>query len=112
MVNASGDTAAVPITEPTVNPKADASTIADADKIADAANTYKYLVLDNIEIIFSEHLQIDPLGVLKNISKYQETITAWPGYIKDGYLTYAEPWHKDYVKYSLNELECLYMNLE
>ncbi|NSW90430.1 MAG: BREX-3 system P-loop-containing protein BrxF [Firmicutes bacterium] len=75
-------------------------------------NPGDFLVLDNIEIIFSRHLQVEPLRLLKNISKYRKTITAWPGSIKDGYLTYAEPWHKDYVKYSLNDLECLYINLE
>lgn len=96
MINVADDT----ITEPTINPT------------ADAASTYKYLVLDNIEIIFSKHLQVDPLGVLKNASKYKEMIVAWPGSIKNGYLTYAEPWHKDYVKYNLNKLECSYINLE
>lgn len=70
------------------------------------------LMLDNIEILFSRHLQIDPLRTLKNISKYRKAIAAWPGIIEDGYLIYAEPWHKDCVKYPISELECLYINLE
>ena len=75
-------------------------------------NSSDILILDNNEIIFSKHLQIDPLRLLKNISKYRKVISAWPGSIKDEYLTYAEPWHNDYVKYSLNDLECLYINLD
>lgn len=76
------------------------------------SNPGDFLVLDNIEIIFSKHLQIEPLGALKNIAKYRKTIVAWQGRIKNGSLTYAEPIHEDYVKYSLDELECLYINME
>lgn len=71
-----------------------------------------FIVLDNIELIFSKHLQLEPLGVLKNIAKYRKTIVAWQGSITNGYLTYAEPTHEDYVKYKMDELECLYINLE
>lgn len=74
-------------------------------------NPGDFLVLDNIEIIFSKHLQIEPLSILKNIAKYRKTIAAWQGSIKDGYLTYAEPWHEDYVRYNIDELECLYINM-
>lgn len=72
----------------------------------------EFLVLDNIELIFSKHLQIDPLGTLKNIAKYRKTIVAWPGSIKHGQLIFAEPAHEDYVKYSRDELECLLINME
>ncbi|MDI6729862.1 MAG: BREX-3 system P-loop-containing protein BrxF, partial [Thermodesulfovibrionales bacterium] len=75
-------------------------------------NPGDFLVLDNIEIIFSKHLQVEPLSILKNIGKYRKTIAAWQGSIKDGYLTYAEPWHEDYVRYNVDELECLYINME
>ena len=74
-------------------------------------NPGDFLVLDNIEIIFSKHFQIDPLSVLKNISKYRKTIAAWQGVIKDRYLIYAEPWHEDYIRYSIDELECLYIEV-
>ena len=74
-------------------------------------NPGDFLVLDNIEIIFSRHLQIDPLNVLKNIGKYRKVIVAWQGSIKDRYLTYAEPWHEDYVIYNIDELECLYIEI-
>lgn len=75
-------------------------------------NPGDFLVLDNIEIVFAKHLQIEPLSILKNIAKYRRTIAAWRGNIKDGYLTYAEPWHEDYVRYDIDELECLYINME
>jgi hypothetical protein len=78
------------------------------DNIVDD-NESDFLVLDHIEIIFSKHLQIEPLRTLKNIAKYRKVISAWPGHIKDGYLTYAEPWHKEHVRYSLSKLECLYI---
>lgn len=75
-------------------------------------NPGDFLVLDNIEIIFSKHLQIEPLSLLQNIAKYRKTIAAWQGSIKDKYLTYAEPWHEDYVRYNIDKLECLYINME
>lgn len=75
-------------------------------------NPGDFLVLDNIEIIFSKHIQIEPLSALKNISKYRKTIASWQGSINDGYLTYAEPWHEDYTRYNIDELECLYINME
>ncbi|CEO87395.1 BREX-3 system P-loop-containing protein BrxF [Syntrophaceticus schinkii] len=81
------------------------------DEIAED-NVSDFLVFDNIEIIFSKHLQIEPLRTLKNIAKYRNIIAAWSGSIKDGYLTYAEPWHDDYVRYSLSDLECIYINIE
>lgn len=71
-----------------------------------------YLALDNIEMIFSRHLRIEPLGTLKNIAKYRKTIAAWQGSIVNGYLTYAAPGHEDHVKYKAEELECSYINLE
>jgi len=86
------------------------STNSIINKYRDSEN--EILVLDNIEIIFSKHLKIDPLKRLKNISRYRKIIAFWPGYIKDEYLIYAEPWHKDYIRYHLNELECLYINFE
>lgn len=71
-----------------------------------------FLVLDNIELIFSKHLKLEPLGALKNIAKYRKTIVAWQGSITNGYLTYAEPTHIDYVRYKIDDLECTYINLE
>lgn len=36
-------------------------------------------ILDNIEILFSNHLKIDPLKLLKNISRYRKIIASWGG---------------------------------
>lgn len=74
-------------------------------------NDSDIIIFDDIEILFSKHLKIDPLSALKNISKYKKFIAAWPGYIKGGYLVYAEEGHEDYIRYNLNELECSYLNL-
>jgi len=71
----------------------------------------EFIAVDNIEILFSSHLKADPMRTLLNISKYKKTIAAWPGSVKDNYLVYAEPWHKDYVKYPVNKIECLYIDL-
>lgn len=49
------------------------------------------LVLDNLEVLFDPSLQIDPLRLLKAVSRKQTLVAAWSGMFHDGTLTYAEP---------------------
>jgi hypothetical protein len=61
------------------------------------------LILDNIEILFEKHLKIDPLLLLKNLSRYKAIIAHWNGKVEDGYLIYAVPQHPDFAKYRMDE---------
>jgi ABC-type uncharacterized transport system ATPase component len=72
----------------------------------------EYIFFDNIEILFSRHLKIDPLGQLKNISKYNPLVVVWNGKIENKFLVYAERSHPDYVAYKLDELECEYYEIK
>ncbi len=57
------------------------------------------LVLDNLEILFDPSLQIDPMRLLKSVSRKQTIAAAWSGTLHDGSLTYAEPDHPEYRSY-------------
>lgn len=57
------------------------------------------LVLDNLEILFDPSLQIDPMRLLKSVSRKQTIVAAWSGTLHDGTLTYAEPDHPEYKSY-------------
>ncbi|HHW03146.1 MAG TPA: BREX-3 system P-loop-containing protein BrxF [Thermoanaerobacterales bacterium] len=47
--------------------------------------------MDNTEILFEKHLKLDPIGTLKNISRYKKIIASTRGIIKDDCLVYARP---------------------
>ena len=57
------------------------------------------IVLDNLEILFDPSLQIDPLRLLKSISRRQTFVAAWSGTFHDGVLTYTEPDHPEFKSY-------------
>ncbi|HHY42304.1 MAG TPA: BREX-3 system P-loop-containing protein BrxF [Thermoanaerobacterales bacterium] len=57
------------------------------------------LIFDHIEILFEKPLKVNPLALLKNVSRYKKLVTIWSGEIRDDVLTYAKPGHPEYVKY-------------
>ncbi|HHV07188.1 MAG TPA: BREX-3 system P-loop-containing protein BrxF [Firmicutes bacterium] len=59
------------------------------------------IIFDHIEILFEKPLKINPLALLKNLSRYRRLIAAWPGVIKDDALIYAKAGHHEYVKYPI-----------
>ena len=66
------------------------------------------LFLENTEILFSSHLKVDPIGMLKNASRYQPLVVTINGVIDNNKLTYAEPNHPDFIVYKVSELGCRY----
>lgn len=68
------------------------------------------VVLDNIEMLFEEHLQQDPLRLLKGLSRTTTLVVSWPGEFDGRSLTFAEPGHRDYRKYSDPEVRILSMH--
>ena len=57
------------------------------------------VILDNLELLFDTGLQIDPLRLLKSVSRNHTTVASWSGKHDDGLLTYAEPDHPEYKSY-------------
>jgi AAA domain (dynein-related subfamily) len=57
------------------------------------------LVLDNLEVLFDPSLQLDPLRLLKAVSRKQTLVAAWNGTLNNGALSYAEPDHPEFKLY-------------
>jgi len=63
------------------------------------------ILVDNIELLFSPNLQQDPLKLLQGAARNQTLVVSWPGALNGGQLTYAEPGHPEYRRYT--ELDTL-----
>jgi len=59
----------------------------------------KPLIFDNIELLFSPELELEPLSLLEEAGRNSLLITAWPGALQNGTLSYAEPGYKEYRSY-------------
>ncbi|CCJ33842.1 BREX-3 system P-loop-containing protein BrxF [Caloramator australicus] len=62
------------------------------------------IIVDNTEILFEEHLKLNPIEELKNISKYKNIIASVRGNYKNNILTYAKIGEKEFKKYILDDL--------
>jgi type II secretory pathway predicted ATPase ExeA len=59
------------------------------------------VLLDNIEILFDPSLQQDPLRLLLNLSRNRTLVVSWNGQIKNNILSYGEPGHPEYRRYTV-----------
>lgn len=59
--------------------------------------------VDNTEIIFEPSLKVNPVGLLKNISRNHLIIWTWNGDIEGDHLTYAYSGHPEYQRVSVKE---------
>lgn len=73
-------------------------------------NNHEVLVVDNTEILFEKHLKLDPVGTLKNISRYKKMIVSVRGVLKDDCLVYARPGEDEYRAWRIKELEFTVLN--
>lgn len=62
------------------------------------------VLLEHIEILFDPALRLDPLRLLQSLSRRKTIIASWKGQVQGTYLTYAEPDHPEYRRYSTREL--------
>jgi hypothetical protein len=69
------------------------------DILDEYKNNPRQILLDNIELLFSVELQIEPLHLLENCGKSRSIVAAWPGELNNGTLVYAEPGHHEYKAY-------------
>jgi hypothetical protein len=58
------------------------------------------VILDNIEILFDPALQQDPLRCLQGVSRNRTIVASWNGSARDRMLSYAEPGHREYRRYT------------
>lgn len=58
------------------------------------------VLLDNIEMLFAVELAQDPLRLLQGLSRNRTVVVSWPGSFDGQAITYAEPGHREFKKYS------------
>ncbi|HHU75967.1 MAG TPA: BREX-3 system P-loop-containing protein BrxF [Firmicutes bacterium] len=65
------------------------------------------LLFDNIEILFLQELDMDPLKVLGRLSREKTLVVAWVGYFDGTELSWSEPGRPDYKTFSIKERDLL-----
>lgn len=68
------------------------------------------VLLDNIELLFDVSLKLNPLALLKKISRNRPVISSWNGTVEYNRLNYAVPGHPQYSHYDLDDI--IVINLE
>lgn len=58
-----------------------------------------FVLLNHIEILFDPDLEIDPLALLKEVSRNRVIVAVWKGKIEDGMLTYGQPDYPAFRRY-------------
>jgi hypothetical protein len=62
-------------------------------------------LFDNSELLFTKDFDINPIQLLKILSRKKVIVMAWNGEFKEGNLTYANPGDDDYRKFDSNDLD-------
>jgi len=68
------------------------------------------LLLDNLEILFDDHLKQDPLRLLQGISRNRTVVASWNGHATGQKLVYAEPGHAEHRNYELGDVMVVQMS--
>lgn len=63
--------------------------------IIDASDS-DVLIIDNIELLFEQQLQADPVGLLLELARHRTIIASWPGAHDGAALVYADPTHPEH----------------
>ena len=61
------------------------------------------VLLDNVEILFDQSLQQDPLKLLQGLSRNRTIVSTWNGEIKGSSLLYGAPGHPEYRRYAAKD---------
>jgi len=62
-------------------------------------------ILDNLELMFSTELKMDPLACLRQASRNCSIVASFPGSYSEGQLIYAEPGHPEYRRFAADDLQ-------
>ena len=68
----------------------------------DRASINQVAILDGIEILFDPSLKMDPIEILRQVSRQRPTVASWPGKVEGKKLIYAEPGHPEHRDCGLN----------
>jgi len=68
------------------------------------------VLIDNIEILFDQDLQLNPLEALKKISKNKTIVTTWLGDIINKTLYYAEEGYKERFCSNIGHIQYIDLN--
>ncbi len=69
-------------------------------------------LLDNLEVLFDLSLHLDPLRLLKDLSRSRTVVASWNGSINERGLSYGEPDHPEYRLYGPSDIDFLYTTSE
>lgn len=69
------------------------------------AHSDRPAILDNVELMFSADLKMDPLACLRQASRHCSIVASFPGSYSDGHLLYAEPGHPEYRRFVADDLQ-------
>ena len=78
--------------------------------MADEAARNGLLLLDNIELLFDNTLQLNPLDLLKLHAHAGRVIAVWPGGLRENRLSYATTGHPEHQDYGMDGLVPLEMH--
>ncbi len=62
------------------------------------------VLLDHTEILFEASLKVDPLTLLKNLSRRRLVVAMWSGDIEAGNIVYGCPGHPEYRSYPARDV--------
>jgi len=68
------------------------------------------ILLDGIQVLFAPVLNIDPLLLMKQLSKKQTILAAWPGEFDGNHLLFHQMGQKDNQKYEAGNLKIIELN--
>ena len=72
-------------------------------KEAIAAAPGDVVLLDNLEILFDNSLEVEPVRLLQVSSRNRTIVASWNGSFHAGTLTYAEPGHPEFIQFKQTE---------
>ncbi|HYF91538.1 MAG TPA: BREX-3 system P-loop-containing protein BrxF [Symbiobacteriaceae bacterium] len=64
-------------------------------------------LLDNLELLFTPELQLDPYRLLVGLARTKTVVAAWAGSLQNGTLTYAATGHKEYRSLNPTDAICI-----
>lgn len=62
------------------------------------------VLLNHIEILFEKSLKVEPLTLLKNVSRRRLVVVKWRGEIEAGNLVYGVPRHPEFRSYPARDV--------
>jgi len=62
------------------------------------------VLLDHVEILFEKSLRVEPLTLLRSVSRRRLVVVMWRGEIEAGNLVYGVPAHPEYRSYPARDV--------